>query len=215
MSSIRTEERTCSICKTSNQFKVLRAASSHEIDLDTRPYGNLRPTIDTWIQSCPVCGYCAPDISIELDQANPIITQATYLEQLQNNNYPELANHFLCWAIIQEEIEHYVEAGWGSIHAAWVCDDVEREDSAKACRLLTLQRFQKARNKKLPFAQEKNAEELILADLYRRTRQFKLTKDICLQVINQNPDTRLKQIAEFQIVLAASFNDECHKWVGG
>ena len=44
-------------------FFMASASIFEPPDLDTRPEDLMRSSIDLWIQTCPHCGYCAPDIS--------------------------------------------------------------------------------------------------------------------------------------------------------
>jgi len=147
---------------------------------------------------------------MEIAQAKQIIGSTKYGEQVKNESYPELANHFLCWAIIQEETGNYPEAGWGALHAAWACDDAGMNNSAHACRLRAIQLFQQAKKRKMPFAQDAGVEEAILADLLRRTGQFGLVKKVCSEGLGKKPNARVKQMLNFQIVLAVRHDEKCY-----
>lgn len=189
---------------------VFQSASQHGVDLDTRPGGTMRLTMHTWVQSCPSCGYCAQDISKEISQARQIIESAQYREQVNHEDYPELANHFLCWAIIQENLADYSKAGWGAMYAAWTCDDTELKSSAIACRLRAMSLFREAQTRKVPFAKEPGVEETILADLLRRTGQFDLVNEIYSEGLHKKPDETVTQMLNFQIVLAEREDEKCY-----
>ena len=170
----------------------------------------MRWTMQTWVQSCPSCGYCAQDISKEISQARQIIKSAQYQEQLSHEDYPELANHFLCWAIIQETIADYSRAGWGVMYATWTCDDAELKSPAIACRLRAISLFREAQTRKVPFAENAAVEEAILADLLRRTGQYDLVKEVCFEGLNKKPDETVRQMLNFQIVLAERADERCY-----
>lgn len=210
MTRIYKGNRTCSVCGTTSEHAIFQSSNQHGADLDTRPGEMMRSTMYVWIQPCPSCGYCAPDISMEIAQAKQIIGSTKYGEQVKNESYPELANHFLCWAIIQEETGNYPEAGWGALHAAWACDDAGMNNSAHACRLRAIQLFQQAKKRKMPFAQDAGVEEAILADLLRRTGQFGLVKKVCSEGLGKKPNARVKQMLNFQIVLAVRHDEKCY-----
>ena len=208
--NIYEDKRTCAICGTTSKQIIFRSASQYGTDLDTRPGQTMRWTMHTWVQSCPSCGYCAQDISKEILQASQIIESAQYRDQVNHEDYPELANYFLCWAIIQGAIADYSKAGWGAMYAAWTCDDAEMKSPAIACRLRAMSLFQEARTRKLPFAKDAGVEEAILADLLRRTKQFELVKKVCTEGLGKKPHEIVRQMLDFQIVLAERMDEKCY-----
>jgi hypothetical protein len=80
----------------------------------------------------------------------------------------------LAWALIQIANDEYGGAGWAAVHAAWVCDDAETPRGALECRKLALERFalQRANQGHITGFEDPGVEELVLADLCRRTAQF-------------------------------------------
>src|SRR5712692_6889563 len=127
-------------------------------DLDMRPPPLKRAFIHAWIQACPFCGYCSSDISKCVPLTSEIVRSDAYQRQWERSDYPDLANEFLCWSMIQEKpwelvsalreiaggekarvetiqerAERLISAGWASLHAAWVCDDAGNEAAARNC----------------------------------------------------------------------------------
>jgi hypothetical protein len=128
-----------------------------------------RSTIHCWIQRCPSCSYCAPDISGGPEIATKVVKSDTYLKQRDDSSYPELANKFLCWAIIKEAKGDDSGAGWAAVQAAWACDDHNTESGAKESRKRAVALFEKARGDGSSFADGLGVQEAILADLLTRS----------------------------------------------
>ena len=99
-----------------------------------RPPEMFRSTMDSWVQCCENCGYCAPVISKGSSNAKNVIDSAEYITLKIDYVIPKLANHFLRWSIIAKSTGKLDEAGWASLHAAWVCDDHDRVTDARHCR---------------------------------------------------------------------------------
>jgi hypothetical protein len=63
------------------------------------------------------------------ESARALVESDEYRAQLLDKNFPELANTFLCYALLPEPDKIYEAAAWASIHAAWTCDDARAETS--------------------------------------------------------------------------------------
>ena len=56
----------CHHCGRKSQHNVLGSTNAFgSPDLDLRPPEMQRLTMEGWLQLCPHCGYCAPDLSEE------------------------------------------------------------------------------------------------------------------------------------------------------
>jgi hypothetical protein len=175
-----------------------------------RPQGMARSLIAHQIQNCPSCGYCAPDITQEYDQARNVMQTENYRQQLANPSLPALANHFLGWALIREAAGVYNEAGWAALHAARVCDDAAAPEPAKQCRHHALALFQQAHHAQMPFAKEKVVEAAVFADLLRRTEQFDRVEAVCQEGLRQGPKASVRAALLFQIALANRRDALCY-----
>ena len=168
-------EAECSLCGArSEQHLVTGVATQGLPDLDTRQAEPVRSTIAYWVQRCPNCSYCATDISLDYPLADQALRSAAYEKILHRRSIPEKARQFLAWALILELNEESGGAGWDSVHAAWVCDDAGKTAAAVECRKLALERFarQRARQGHITGFEDPGVEELVLADLCRRTAQL-------------------------------------------
>ena len=112
MTMIMEIEKKRTLCgKTSIQKEVLSVFVTGPSDLDTRAPHLDHSLLSASIQRCPYCGYCAPDISEPIENAEEVIHSKSYQEQLTNSEFPKLANSFLCFSLIQERLGDYVATG--------------------------------------------------------------------------------------------------------
>jgi|SRR5437588_739470 len=191
-------ECKCGICgQTSKQVEIASTSVFGPPDLDTRPAPLMRNSIDAWIQACPFCGYCSPDISEFTHETTSIVRSKAYQQQRKSHEYPDLANQFLCWSVIQEkplelvsvlgEIPHaggarsetveerskrFISAGQASLHAAWVCDDAGNDVAARRCRIRAVGLFNLGTVGGRPLFKQKPDQFVFLADLMRRAGRF-------------------------------------------
>lgn len=212
MTTIWAEEKTCAICGQTSRQTIITSTNLHGApDLDLRPPEKQRSTIIYWVQSCPSCGYCAPRISEGLEIAPRVIQSDGYQRQLKEDSYPALANRFLCRTIIQEAAGDCLKAGWAAVHAAWVCDDAEEAQAAHRCRKRALGLFEKARASGIPLVKEPGQEEIIVADLLRRSGQFDKAIEVCEEALTKAPaEGILRQLLRFQQTLARKKDMESH-----
>lgn len=199
MTRIFPVEKACFVCGQKSSYTVIGSTNQlRPPDLDTRPGEMMRSTLPYWVQECPDCGYCAPDISAGPLIAADVIESEPYLAQKRDKRYPELANSFLCWALIQEQDEDYSGAGWAAVHAAWACDDEPMAEAAVHCRRKALVLFQQAET----FARGPGAEEAIIADLLRRSHQFDQVAAVCRAGLAKDPPKQIAALLQLQQKLA-------------
>ena len=195
MTDIFPNEKKCALCrKRSKYIEMLSTSSSFPPDLDMRPAEDERSSIDMWIQTCPLCGYCAPDISELIEKSSEVVSSDSYKQQLYNTEFPKLANAFLSHSMIQENIEDYAAAGLACIYAAWVCDDENADVNAQKCRKKAIALLQKAMQNGQRFAEESGEEEAIIVDLLRRSGQFKLAFKMCNDILEKDPKDTIADI---------------------
>jgi hypothetical protein len=164
----------CRVCgKASSQFGIGSTSAYGYADLDSRPPEMRRSTIAYWVQRCPVCGCCAADLEAVSESARALVESAHYRLQLHDEDFPELANSFLCSAMLLEDDEKYIEAAWASIHAAWACDDARVEASGTRCRNEAIRLIRLVREKGLALTDQPSSDPAILVDLFRRAGRFK------------------------------------------
>jgi hypothetical protein len=211
MTTYAEQEKTCFICGEINVYKAIASTNRFgHSDLDTRPPEMERSTIHCWIQRCPSCSYCAPDISNGPEIATKVVKSDAYLKQRDDSSYPELANKFLCWAIIKEAKGDTGGAGWTAVQAAWACDDADEESAANESRRRAVSLFEKARSNGSSFANGSGVQEAILADLLRRSGQFDKVETVCQTGLEEGPEAMVKIILHFQQSLARRKDADCY-----
>lgn len=204
-------DETCFNCGTVSQFTVVGSTNTFggHPDLDTRPPEMARSTIRFWVRRCPSCGYCAPEISRGSDLAKTTITSEAYRGQLNSPRFPELANSFLCQAILLASEDDHAGAGWAALRAAWACDDAHLEEAA-SCRTIAAEHFNTATAVGQSYAVDPSVEQAILADLLRRSNQFQKAIQAAEEGLARCPDDLARRVLVFQKALAEEHDADCH-----
>ena len=198
------KEICCSICGWKSIFPVVISMYMEGLppDLDGRPSKNEElPHINCWVQRCPNCGYCAGDLGESNPQAKTVIETAEYKEQLNDRDYPSLANFFLCKAMVDNVSGNLVDRTWSFIYAAWACDDDKKDDQAVLCRRRAAESLEATvrSGKKIVDQYEMNA--IILIDLFRRSNQMANAKKLIECMIGNVTDREIKLIVDYERVL--------------
>lgn len=212
MTTMYTQEKTCAVC--ARPTEVIVVGSSNEFgskDLDLRPAEMLRSTYAHWTERCSHCGYCASDISEPDEFAATVVQSDEYKLQLNDKNFPHLANIFLCEAMILKAGGYDVAAGFAYLHAAWACDDDGNAPEARKCRLYSLAEFESVRASGETILGEPIADYILLADLQRRAGEFDFAAATCVEGISKSTDAKLNNIIRFQQYLSAIQDSEVHK----
>ena len=211
MTTLQEETKECAVCgNESIHMEIISTKALGASDLDARPPEPERSTIQHWIQRCPACGYCAPDIAKGDKEMANIIQSPGYKKQLGSSDSPELANSFLCWTLIQEEVSQNKIAGWTAVKAAWACDDAAYMDAARECRKRAIALLEMARQKGQWFADNAGTEEAVIVDLLRRSGQFEQAMQICDERLAMKPDTFISKIMNYQKQLIRKSDDDRH-----
>ncbi len=218
------ETFNCAICGKESEHKVIVSTNNlGGTSLDTRTFPAGYDILETFIQTCPSCGYCAPRISAKIEGTPEIIKTDSYRQQLKSTEFPSLANAFLCCSFIIDSNNEYTQAGWQCLLAAWACDDKGYHeprfaDAARKCRIQAITLLQKAKENGQSFGTDPGAEEALLVDLLRRTGQFEPARMMCDEGLNKKPKKIIKDILRFQQKLIDESDlgmytvDEAQKW---
>jgi hypothetical protein len=202
----------CQNCgKTSDHERVCSTNAFGSADLDTRPPEMARSTIHAQVQRCPHCNYCAADISETTPDPSGCVQSEAYQNQLKSTEYPNLANAFLCSALVLQSIGRYAPAGWASIKAAWACDDAKNDAAAKRCRSQAVECIRKALSTGQQFVEQPGAEDAVLVDLLRRSEQFEEAGRQAELGISKSPEGIIPQVLEFQRTLIAKQDLGCYR----
>ncbi len=212
MTTVAEAKEKCALCgEKSTHIEVISTNTLGGVpDLDTRPPEMMRSTMDMWVQECPVCGYCSPDISEAPENAKEVVQSESYNEQLKSEEYPELANRFLCWSMVEESSNELAGAGWSAVHAAWACDDATAGEAANKCRERAVGLFLKAIERGGDVAEQVGGPEAIMADLLRRVGKFELALEYCERGLNKETEELIEKVLNFEIELINKSDAGCY-----
>ncbi|MCK9297776.1 MAG: DUF2225 domain-containing protein [Methanoculleus sp.] len=211
MTHLRHHNTTCAVCGESCRFTIPEAAGSvGSRDLDTRPAEPLRSTIYAWVKRCPSCGYCAPDPGKAPEGVADVVKLPRYRWQLDSRKFPKIANTFLCWSIIQEDLGTPAQAAWASLHAAWICDDEGEDVAARVCRTRAADLLRRAWEKGERLASQPGTDEALLADLLRRAGRLREARAVVKKALEQNPQPVIADILRLQARLIAASDRGVH-----
>ena len=170
MTTIDLEERSCAICGASHEYRVIRSTNCFgSPDLDLRPAEMQRSTMPMWIQQCPACAYCAPDVSKPTPGAADVLASDAYSQVRSDASLPDLAKSFLLLALLNESQQQV--AAQARLRAAWVCDDAGLAALASDCRALAIESL--AARRPWEDTEESVTEGAIYVDMLRRTGRFR------------------------------------------
>ena len=174
MTTIFEEEVTCAVCGSKQMVQEIGSTNTFgATDLDTRPPEMKRSTMPHWVHECEECGYVAPELASATDGAGRIVASADYRAELKRKGRPRLANRFVCRSLLEVAAGDLVSAGWQRLHAAWTCDDEEKDDEARTQRRAALAQFETARAAgQSAMKSVVGGDDLLLADIARRAGEF-------------------------------------------
>jgi len=211
MTTIYNERITCCLCGKESEYRGIGSTNAFgSPDLDTRPPQMQRSTMFAWVQRCPYCSYCSSDIAKASEKTKSVIESGEYQSQLKDKAFPDLANSFLCEAMIAEKEERFSEAAWAMIHAVWTCDDAGYEESAGKCRIKAVGLMKKGIAKGECFAEQDGLDIAIMADLLRRSGQFGEASVLIEKNQSRITEDIIKNILIFQKKLISQSDIKCH-----
>jgi len=197
-------ETECAVCgQTSGQAAIHSTSFWGSPGLDTRPPEPDGSHINKHIQRCPGCGYCAPDVSDGRPELLEPLKTDSYRSQLESPDFPEAANSYLCWSLIEENHGEYASAGFACVRAAWVCDDASLDPSARHRRRRAVALLERAREGGKAFAGQIGGEEALLADLLRRSGDFQPALAFCQLGLERAPEKIVSLVLRFEETLVA------------
>jgi len=211
MTTIFQGETQCGVCGKQHTVSEIGSTSTFgSPDLDTRPAEMARSTIWAHVKRCPDCGYCASNLSEVRPGAKEIVNSERYREQLTDANFPELANSFLCLAIIEQELKDFAQATWAFIYAAWACDDAKKPKQAIECRRKAAETLRIAEEQGQKIGQAAGVSTVILVDLLRRSGQAEEARKVIASRRDQKFEKLISQILDFQEKLLDKNDVNCH-----
>ncbi len=164
--------RKCAVCgeeSAQDSFSVLGPGGPP--DLDTRPAGEIRVTLERWIEVCPGCGLAVPEIEAPVEGVEELV---------QAPEFPRSEHPFRRQAWLLDQLSEYADAGWSELYLAWHCDDSGEEENAAAARRQALTCWQHGKSHGQNFCDSMGEEFALVTDVCRRAGLFDEAKETCL-----------------------------------
>lgn len=206
MTTIMPNTSTCFICGSEEEYGVVASTNTFgPTDLDTRPPEMKRSTMRYWVQTCPVCGYSAVDVSDETTVGREFLETESYRICDGIAFVSDLAKEFYRHYLIMKAERNEEDAFWALLYAAWASDDKEDETGAVLAREKAIMIAYKLLDSEV--SEHKDTLSLILADLLRRVSRFEeLLKRYDTVTFDEE---LLNQIVEFEKELARRKITKC------
>lgn len=205
VNEIARERTTCAVCGEASEHEVVVSTYRKGFpDLDTRPPEGHRRTLPHWVQRCPSCGYCHDKIATLAPAAPRVVKRKRYRAQLEDPTLPELANRFLCRAMVEAGSGSLARAAWAHVYAVWACDDNGQAEAAIRCREKAVKAIEKALAAGQQIVNPPEVAYAIMADLARRAGQFKKALAICERAQAGELKERTGRIIELQKMTASN-----------
>ena len=201
----------CALCGTVGDYHVIDSTSAFGFpDLDLRPPLPDRSILFARIGRCQGCGYCASDVRESPPVAKSIVDSAEYRQQLNDRSNTDLANKFLCKAIIDGATGDHVAAAWATIQAAWACDDDGDFSASTACRSKAADIVMVAEEQGLDVA-EAGANSVLIVDLLRRSNRIDEARtQVAERRLNFQEGSTIALILDFQAALIEADDVACY-----
>lgn len=214
MNCLIIDDHRCALCDAVTQQPfVFDHPAPGAMDLDGRPPPPERGRLCFLIQRCDNCGYCHPDIGVDVPVARALRDDPGYRAELWNDTRPVRANHFLCWSRIAAAAGRMDQAARAAVRAAWICDDGDAPAAAAACRSRAAGLVLQARALRQPVADDALAEALLLSDLYRRAGAMALARAEVERARNAQPSSPSPSALDYVLHLVETGDRAAHTLV--
>ena len=191
-------EKRCGVCGHESRQAPFRPPVPEQApDLDLRPGEPVRSTMSRWLQACPHCGYAAPDITEAHPAGAQAVAAAPYRALIADTAHPVLARRFLAWAHVLEETGALHAAAEATLHAAWVADDLNRDDLARQWRREAVALWRSG-----PALDAEQSVRVI--DALRRAGDFAEAEGAAEALAALNPPEAVAQVTALEVRLIAA-----------
>ena len=127
----------CAVCGLNVNVTIIASYSTSGCALDGRPRTLGADIIPMWIQHCPGCGYCSPDIS-KSPKDTSIVRSQEYQSIVSGGS---IASFYKASALIKESEKDYESASFLYLRSAWMHEDYNEFEAAREMRSEALRCF--------------------------------------------------------------------------
>jgi hypothetical protein len=203
MTRIVPQKLTCTVCGAKSEQDVLCSLSeSGSPDLDGRPSDIDHAAFDSWIQECPACGHCGPDLTKGYPSSPEVVRGPEYQARLHAEDAPRLVNRFLCAAMLDRAAGKGAAEANSLLLAAWAAEAAGStalaRDCRSACADILLTRRELLHRWKATEPDWKGAHWAFLADVLRRSGRFDEALREVDGALGAGPSTIMTQVLRFQ-----------------
>jgi hypothetical protein len=185
MTQLVPHEIPCAVCARTSQQTILAGAHPVEPpDFDTRPGELLRSSLRYWVMLCPHCGYAAGDLREADARAATLVRTPEYRQRLAAPDLPPEARRFAAYAFLLESFDLSADAGWASLHAAWMCDDENHPEAARLFRAAAIRLWKRGKAGGQNFLDDHLQEFALVSDVLRRIGDFDAAREACLEALS-------------------------------
>jgi len=177
-----------------------------------RPAEPNRSTLPCWVQYCELCKYCAPDVSVASAAAERIIKSDHYLAQLMHPNFPDLANRFLCAALVLQMTGNDHDAFWNVMYAAWASDDLDNRIAAQLCRRRASRQLNEILEQGGNLGSQLGTEIVVLIDLMRRSGSGAEAMAASHKYLDRAHGSHVLGAIKLERQLITAGDDRSHRW---
>jgi len=193
-------------------YCAMDLSQDHEYDLPVAP---IHGHEGIWAAPAALpSGSATPPVSSERREfLGTVVRSVRYREQLNDPEFPGLANSFLCQSLVDEADGRHVDAAFGALHAAWVCDDARAGPQATAARKRAAKLIQEAPQGRQAFGIRLRSSAALLTDVLRRSGEFESAAAECQRGLSAEPDQFLRNLLAFQSELIKQRDAAAHSLV--
>jgi pentatricopeptide repeat protein len=196
MTSYYEKQVVCGACGHSFAFQDLNSTNTLGApDLDMRPAEMQRSTMQTWVQRCRKCGFCARDVSVFDERMRSVLADPEYQARVRDHT---LLSRFACAGMLAEAAGNSTDAGWHYLSAAWDADDRDLDLHARYHRNLAADAFLRVLADGKTFIEEKGASEAVVVDCLRRAGRSDEAEKLLDQALTAGCGEAIAGVLEFQ-----------------
>lgn len=195
--------RKCAACgEKSHQESVHVPEGGGAPDLDTRPGGEARATIERWVEVCPRCGLAVPAIEAAVEGIGELV---------RSEEFPRGEHPFRRQSWLLDQLGQHADAGWSELYLAWHCDDAGDRAGSAAARMRAITCWQHGKSHAQNFCDSMGEEFALVADVCRRAHLFDEARETCLAGLELEAlPPVIEDILRFQLTLVQAEDDRAH-----
>ena len=195
--------RKCAVCgEESNQDPFSVLGSGGPPDLDTRPSGEVRATLERWIEVCPGCGLAVPELEAVVQGVDELV---------RSDEFPRAAHPFLRQSWLLDQLGQHADAGWSELYLAWHFDDAADRAAASDARRRALTCWQHGKSHGQNFGDSMPEEFALVTDLCRRAGLMDEARETCLAGLELEAlPPVVEDLLRFQLTLIQTNDTAAH-----